>query len=422
MLMNTGKKAKIAVLYAPGATSVLTIKAASINVCDLVFLYDQDCPENDLKQVDLIRDYISVYDISNKSIDEVTSILINEDVQGILTFSEYKLRMTSILSEKLGLIGNPYDVVLDLTDKLRQREILKNNNIENIKYAVINRENYKQIAEQIGFPSILKPREGAGSKWTQKVCNINELDTFINSFPENIEYVFEEYLEGAKAFQNEYYGDYVSVESIHRHGDSKQICITAKTPLTDKYAETGMFIPSPFSDELNLKILELEKKAIDALEVKEGITHTEIKLTDYGPRIIEVNGRLGGYVSEIIKRGMSIDLVKIALKLSIGESLDSVNFDIEYSDGVYYQIFIQADLAQDATIKKLNGIDEVSEFDDVTYVELRKNPGDFLSYRFGTENNIGIVYGESDSYKKFKDVIDTIRDTINIEYEYEECV
>lgn len=205
-----------------------------------------------------------------------------------------------------------------------------------------------------------------------KVCNINELDTFINSFPENIEYVFEEYLEGAKAFQNEYYGDYVSVESIHRNGDSKQICITAKTPLTDKYAETGMFIPSPFSDELNLKILELEKKAIDALGVKEGITHTEIKLTDYGPRIIEVNGRLGGYVSEIIKRGMSIDLVKIALKLSIGESLDSVNFDIEYSDGVYYQIFIQADLAQDATIKKLNGIDEVSEFDDVTYVELRK--------------------------------------------------
>ena len=62
--------------------------------------------------------------------------------------------------------------------------------------------------------------------------------------------------------------------------------------------------------------------------------------------------------------------------------MDSVNFDIEYSDGVYYQIFIQADLAQDATIKKLNGIDEVSEFDDVTYVELRKNPGDGINIFF----------------------------------------
>lgn len=299
--MKIVKMPKIAVLYAPGATSVLTIKAASINVCDLVFLYDQDCSEKDLNQIDLIRDYINVYDISYKSMDEVISILFNEKVQGILTFSESKLRMTSMLSEKLGLIGNQYDVVLALTDKLRQREVLKKNNIENIKYTVINRENYKKSANKIGFPSIIKPREGAGSKWTQKVCNKKELDSFINSFPESIEYILEEYLEGAREFKNEYYGDYVSVESIHRDGVSKQICITAKTPLTDKCAETGMFIPNPFSEELNIKILELERRAIDALGVKEGITHTEIKLTDYGPKIIEVNGRLGGYVSEIIK-------------------------------------------------------------------------------------------------------------------------
>ena len=85
-------------------------------------------------------------------------------------------------------------------------------------------------------------------------------------------------------------------------------------------------------------------------------------------------------------------------------------------------IFIQSDFPQDAIIKELYGFDAVSEFDDVIYVELRKNPGDFLSHRFGTENNIGIVYGKSESYKKFMDVIDAVRGTINVKYNYEESV
>lgn len=416
--MEMANLPKIAVIYAPGATSILTIKAASLNLCRLVILYGQDCTEKDIEQINLIKSYVCVYDISGKDVTEVFKLLKNEDVQGILTFSEYKLRITSILCEMLGLIGNSYDVVLALTDKLIQRQMLDRAGVESIKYAIINKTNYLSVASEVGYPSIIKPREGAGSKWTQKVNSEQELSCLFTTFPDDIEYIFEEYLEGAQEFQNVYYGDYVSVESLHRNGESKQVCITAKTPLTDKYAETGMFIPNPFSEELNEQILELERNAIAALGVREGITHTEIKLTSSGPKIIEVNGRLGGYVSEIIKRGMSIDLVKLAFRLAVGESLVSINAEMEPVDAVYYQLFIQANLSQDATLKGLEGVEIISEHDDVSYVELRKNPGDFLSHRYGTENNIGVVYGESSSFSKFENVINAVKNTIKIEYEY----
>ena len=48
-------------------------------------------------------------------------------------------------------------------------------------------------------------------------------------------------------------------------------------------------------------MLDIASMAIKALGVRVGFLHTEIKLTPDGPRIIEVNGRLGGSVAEMAK-------------------------------------------------------------------------------------------------------------------------
>ncbi|SFU37435.1 ATP-grasp domain-containing protein [Clostridium sp. DSM 8431] len=409
--MVQSKLDRLAVVYAAGSTSPLTIKASSLGVCDVVILFDNDCSEKDKKEIELLKKYITSYDISGLCEEEIIEILNKEDVKGILTFSEYKLPIVSSLSEKMNFIGHSKEVVQALTDKYKQREFLAKDNINVVKHTILNRENYLECYEKVGFPAILKPRVGAGSKWTKRIESLEELKDTLNEFPENIEYILEEFLEGDPSLDGKYYGDYVSVESIHEHGESKQVCITAKLPLTKDFSETGMFIPHPFSKSLEDKILEVESKAIKALGITSGITHTEIKLTADGPRIIEVNGRLGGYVSEIIKRASGIDLVKAALMIALGHKIH-MNLSLDSVSKVVFEIFLDSPRVINSVFCGLDGLEKVKKIKNIMHVEVRKNIGDILDYRYGTENNIGVVYGDAENFEEFEKTINFVRQNI----------
>ena len=55
------------------------------------------------------------------------------------------------------------------------------------------------------------------------------------------------------------------------------------------------------------------------------VTHTEVKLTPHGPRIIEVNARPGGdYIPLLVKATTGYDLREVSLHLSSGSSLEQV--------------------------------------------------------------------------------------------------
>lgn len=410
---------KLAIIYAPGSTSLLTIRAASLGVCEIVFLYDKDCSSKDIEQIKMLENYINIYEISGLEEEKIIDILKKEDVKGILTFSEYRLKLVSLLCDKMKFPGHNSKVVEALTDKYVQRELLAKESLDIVKYCIVNRSNYKKRALNVGFPSIIKPRIGAGSKWTKRVRTMDELKDTLNDFPTEIEYILEEFLEGDPCFKDKFYGDYISVESIHQNNVSKQICITGKLPLTEYFAETGMFIPNPFSEELNSKILEVESRAIKALGIKEGITHTEIKLTSEGPKIIEINGRLGGYVSEIIKRASGIDLVKIALNVALGNKIN-IDSGLMSLKKVFFEIFLEAPLKMGAIIKEVEGIELVENIMNISYVEIRKQPGDIIDYRYGTENNIGVVYGESKDYKTFEEIIRKVKEKIIVKLECKE--
>ena len=402
---------KLAVVYAAGSASPLTIKAASLGVCEIVILFDEDCSENDKKEIQLLTKYVISYDISGLNEEEIIEILKKENVKGILTFSEYKLKIIAELCERMNFPGHSLETVNALTDKYKQRESLAQDNINVVKHTIINRENYEINCEKVGFPAILKPRTGAGSKWTRKVLSLTEVKRTLFEFPENLEYVLEEFLECNAAIKDKYYGDYVSVESIHQNNESKQVCITAKLPLTNNFSETGMFVPHPFSKELAEKILEVEAKAIKALGITEGITHTEIKLTDQGPRIIEVNGRLGGYVSEIIKRASGIDLVKVALMISLGRKVD-MNLSVDSLSKVFFEIFLEAPAVENAVFSGIEGLEKIKSMPNIAHVNIRKSIGDIVDYRLGTENNIGVVYGDAEDFEQFEETINIVRNTI----------
>ena len=66
--------------------------------------------------------------------------------------------------------------------------------------------------------------------------------------------------------------------------------------------------------------------ALAALGVRTGLTHTELKLTEWGPRIIEVNGRLGGFVEDLASSHGNGSLITLACAVALAINAEIPDF------------------------------------------------------------------------------------------------
>jgi len=65
-------------------------------------------------------------------------------------------------------------------------------------------------------------------------------------------------------------------------------------PAREPFRETGNFVPGILAPELHAPVSSMVDDTIRALGIRDAVIHTEIKLTADGPKLVEVNGRLGG--------------------------------------------------------------------------------------------------------------------------------
>ena len=52
-----------------------------------------------------------------------------------------------------------------------------------------------------------------------------------------------------------------------------------------------------------------------------GGSHTEVKLTPDGPRVIEVNGRLGGGIPEMLFQASGESIMRLSMRIALGERI-----------------------------------------------------------------------------------------------------
>ena len=171
---------------------------------------------------------------------------------------------------------------------------------------------------------MVKPRRGAGSRDTVLIGDADELralldDQSMSTSGHDEPMIVEEYLVGLPTATGPHFADYLSVESVVSRGVISHLAVTGRFPPAEPFRETGLFIPSDIDLCLTQEVLEVATKAISALEIGIGFLHTEIKLTPSGPKVIEVNGRLGGSVPEMAALALGMNLFELALRVALGE-------------------------------------------------------------------------------------------------------
>ncbi|HJQ01701.1 MAG TPA: hypothetical protein VJ851_08880 [Jatrophihabitans sp.] len=246
----------------------------------------------------------------------------------VTTFMDRHCLLATQLNRALGTdAGN--DVPWGRKDL--HRRILRAAGLSRIDSMVPDRpEELRSFAESAGFPFIVKPVDGFASKNTWLLENQADLDRLLGADgrapAQDLTGMFaEEFIRSCGPIAPGM-SDYVSVE-MFRPGSvagpmSGTAFITHRTPQDWPCRETGPVLPSPLPAERQRELIQYTEQVLDALSAYRGMYHVEVKPSPTGPEIIEVNGRIGGYIAKAVRYGTGQDLARLALASALGRPSD----------------------------------------------------------------------------------------------------
>jgi biotin carboxylase len=418
-MTTPGQLPRLAVVFDFGSASPMSILASARGLARIVFLCDRD-----LSHVRSLYDDLGalapVCDTTGLTDEQIVARPDCADLAGIVTFSESQLNRTAALAHRLGLPFLSVSTAAAVTDKYTQRRILAQAGVQHTRCRVVRTvADVDPALEAVGVPAVLKPRRGSASARTCTVHSADEARARLRAFTDPAaggsaaEFVVEQLLTGDSSAAGEGWADYVSVESMTSHGDIRHVEVTGKFPLAPPLRETGYVVPSTLPDALRQQVLTLTSAALTALGVWHGITHTEVKLTPSGPQIIEVNGRLGGYVADLVRRARGFDLVRAALTIALGRPCAPPTTAYRR---LAFQYFLTPPM-EAVALRRLDGIDELGHLPGIHLVEVLAQPGAALDWRHGTLAYLGIVHGSAPDHRSVRGLVDLVDRTLHIEYE-----
>lgn len=268
--------------------------------------------------------------LSDRAEVTTTDAAADARLHGVTTFSADGVAVAGALAATLGLPPLAADAGEGLADKLVQRSTLGTD--IGARFAALpsaaedddTLAAWSRTAAHIGLPAVLKPALGHASHGVAPIDDLAALAAAHRRLQradlhgESGRWLLEERLTGHDQWPR---AAYVSVETVVAGGRPHHVAVTRKLPLVPPFRELGQYLPpatDPDADEVEAAILEVTTTALDRLGVRHAVTHTELMLTSSGPRVLEVNGRIGGLVRDLVRRAYGADLVPVAAEVALG--------------------------------------------------------------------------------------------------------
>jgi biotin carboxylase len=406
----------VAIGYGPRCLPVMHVAEAAAGVCDLLWMIDKASPEM-AQMADLLARFGLVVDISGLDHDQLLRRLRPYRPEGLVTYLDSGMVGFAHVAAALGLPFHSPSTARALTDKACQRQRLADAGLPMPACHLVPPGPGRQALASLGdlhWPAIIKPRSAQGSRFTFLAHDLEQgaqlLDELGRAKPEM---VIEDFLADDPQRQCGPYAGYVSVESLVAQGIISHLAVTGRFPPAEHFRETGFFIPAVLADDEARAVLELATAAIEGLGVTIGCLHTEIKFTPDGPRIIEVNGRVGGGVPEMLERATGVPLIELTLRVGLGEAT-RIDGPLP-AERIGYRFFLQPP-AVSATVTDIEGIDVLSAHPGVDTISVHQGPGADLDWRDGSRLHIMAVVGSAGDYEELRAVEHLLNHEVTVTY------
>ncbi|WP_166625842.1 ATP-grasp domain-containing protein [Streptomyces sp. VN1] len=244
------------------------------------------------------------------------------DVSGVMTYMEHHIVTSAVLAQQLGLPAGSAESMAACRDKVVTRQLLDRDRVPSAR-ALEAGDAAEAVAhaEAIGYPVVVKPRSMAGSAGVVRADTAAEvLGAFERASHETVlgldhygptGVLVEEFLDGPE----------ISVETaVLASGEARILAVTRKLPApagtTQEYGHVVAADDPLLADDALARVIQ---GAVRALGLTCAVLCVEVMLTRSGPRIVEVNGRLGGdLLPLLVHHALGIDLAQVAAALATG--------------------------------------------------------------------------------------------------------
>lgn len=374
-----------------------------------VIAVDMDSEAVGFKEEGIICEIISTID-SRKILEAAEKYKID----GIMTLaSDMPMRSVAIVSQKMGLVGITEQTAYNATNKALMRQCLRENNVPIPEFYCIDTvEGYHEVIEQFRKKSIkciVKPADNSGSRGIELLYDfadnekIESAFKYSKNFSRSGEIIVEEYMEG-----NE-----VSVETLSIDGSCHVIQITDKlTTGAPHFVEMGHNQPSTLSEDIKEKIAEVTIAAVNAIGIQNGPSHTEIKVTKEGPKIVELGARLGGdnITTHLVPLSTGVDMVECCINIALGEKPD-INRKYCKASAIRYLE------AEKGSIKLIEGCENAKSIAGVQELSIVHGIGSQSVEIKSSVDRLGFVIAQSDTAQHAIEVCEKALNLIKVTVE-----
>ena len=304
------------------------------------------------------------YDINNHNhdfshADVITNLMASQlgDMDGCLTVLDFHIPLTALVCARLGKPGIPYSSARLVNNKRLTLEALRKQSTVDTLHSYASRcwsvervEDVEEAARHVGFPAVLKMESGAGGlsvkvvysmedaqeqfEQVQNHCNMRlgrgDYNSMIFGAGFGSSCVFMEYLQGSEH----------CVDLALYHGELLCAFVTDKQPQVSakgKFHHGICIIPSQLPKAKEVEVIRAAVDCCKGLGLHHGVFDVDIMLTGSGPKLIEINARVGGFCQrEFVLRCYGVDLLHLACFLACDvrptfSSISCIDDDISMS-------------------------------------------------------------------------------------------
>jgi biotin carboxylase len=367
----------------------LPVVEAAAGVCRVLWVIDSSIEEH-RSFLRALRKFGAVVDVCGVDEGEIIERLASEHVDGVIAFENDGLARAATIAARLNLAYHSPAVVERLVDKVVQRRTLEAAGFAGPQYWPVMKNSPQlaidQLADIVTWPVVVKPRYGGASRDTYFAVGRDSFRAALSECSDE-DMIVESFLADSTPPDSQELADFVSVESAVVEGTAHHVAVTGRFPVAPPFRGSGMFVPSHFSSALTAEICDLAGDAALAIGVRSGFMHTEIKVTPDGPRIIELNGRVGGGVPDIIRLMGGPSLMRMAMMVALRQPLppDDMLDPVNVGFYLWHQPPIGAH-----EIVEVRGLEEVAQLPGVREVKSVRHAGDRVDWH---EGGVGHVFG-----------------------------
>jgi biotin carboxylase len=210
-------------------------------------------------------------------------------------------------------------------DKTALRQSLRDAGLPSPRFWLVDSpEAADRVAATVSYPCVVKPTSDSGSNGVRLVHDAADLQAHCRRLAAVVVNDRGQAQPGWSLVEEFLDGPEFSVETItSAPGKTCVIGITTKH-VSDPphFAELGHDFPSRISPQRHRQLEEAVVDALNAAGYDFGPAHTEVRLTDIGPVVVEINPRLaGGMIPELVRLAWGIDLLDVVLQTAAGRAL-----------------------------------------------------------------------------------------------------